>query len=102
MSSACLQQGCPSRKSISSIPSFANRLSSVVVSAHLEAISGRDETHAPRAGRWEFSLGVLAHTLTHTHRHQPWELVLGSGSPLTPGPCREEGSGMAVPGELPC
>jgi len=47
-------------------------------------------------------LGVLAHTLTHTHRHQPWELVLGSGSPLTPGPCREEGSGMAVPGELPC
>lgn len=64
LGSACLQQGCPGRKSISGLTTFANRLSSVVVSGHLEAIYSRDEIHALCAGRWEFSLGVLVHTHT--------------------------------------
>lgn len=49
--------------------------------------------HALHTGRWEFCLGVLAHTQTHTHPLSRGSHWLGSGSQLTPGPwCRGESS----------
>lgn len=70
LGSAGPQQGCTSSEPFPNSGTSASRHSSLMASAHLEAICARDEMHALCAGRWEFGRGgCCTHTHTHTHAH---------------------------------
>lgn len=92
LGSAGPRQGCTSSEPFPNSGTSASRRSSLMASAHLEAICARDEMHALCAGRWEFGRGGVVsytHTRMHTHARHPWELAPGVTLPAGPG-CRDQ------------